>query len=503
MRSPPADRMMIALDWGTTNLRATLLDPNGEPLAHRSAASGILQVSDSQFEPALLHLCGDWIDRHTTLLASGMIGSRQGWREAPYLPSPAGPADAARQLVPIGLQSGHTLWLVPGVHHVDANGIDDVMRGEETQIWGDTAPAGSLVVLPGTHSKWVRIDAGDTIGAFRTWMTGELYSVLCAHSILGRLMTTAVASADAFELGVRRGLEAPQLIGHLIFSTRTAGLMQRIAPEALADYLSGVLIGSEIGAASQAFGLSGPSHRAPSGQGGTPAIRLIGEPELCARYARALSLARLESILCSPGLACRGAWRIALSAGLLPGAEPVYARRAEVRATQPVALSSPLETEWRREAAERFIEQSGDGAALRALAGLRRHRSNWFSQLRAAAGSQSTLKIALGVFLGMIAAESALALMRSDMLGSVLDRIDQELGRLSDALPPGTQEPESQGLVEGLAEAPEIMSESLMEGAQALLTGVSALTGVPALTAVSELPDLGDALGNLGDSLFD
>ena len=479
---------MIALDWGTTNLRATLLDRAGQPVAHRSAASGILQVAESQFEPALLALCGDWIGPQTALLASGMIGSRQGWREAPYLPSPASPEDAARQLVPVALQSGNTLWLVPGIHHVDASGIDDVMRGEETQIWGDAAPAGSLVVLPGTHSKWVRIDAGDTIGAFRTWMTGELYSVLRSHSILGRLMTASSASPHAFDTGVQRGLRAPQLVGHLIFSARTAGLMNRIAPEALADYLSGVLIGSEIGAAGEAFGLQALSSSAPSEQGRKPAIRLIGEPELCARYARALSLMGHDSLLCSPGLASRGAWRIAQRAGLLPNDEGVHsgvhsgihAKPTATHGMHPLAAASPLELERRRVAAERFIEQSGDGAAIRALAGLRRGGSDWLSRLRLAAGGHATLKLALGVFLGTIAAESALALLRSDLVESALDRIDQELTRLGDTAPL-----QSPGPLDELTVAPESMADSLIDSAGGALS------------------ELGDALGSLGDSLFD
>lgn len=316
-------RRLIAVDWGTTNLRVCLLEADGQQRELRSAPSGILQIQNARYEEALLSLCADWISADTVLIAGGMIGSRQGWIEVPYLRGPAGLSDAARALVPLKLLRGATLWFVPGVHHADDSGLDDVMRGEETQIWGDSPPPGALSILPGTHSKWASIDHDGRIGRFHTWMTGELYAVLTGHSILGRLMQPGSESPDAFILGAQRGLAEPAQLGRLIFTARTAGLMNRLRPQALPDYLSGLLIGAEIGGACATFGVglsqSSPRNRHPGAVAtqALPAVRLIGEPALCARYAQTARLAGLEPDIRPPGLAAVGAWRIAQAAGLI------------------------------------------------------------------------------------------------------------------------------------------------------------------------------------------
>ncbi len=295
---------LIAIDWGTTNLRATRLDATGRSLEVRSAAAGVLQVQDSAFEEALLALCGDWLQQgQCALIASGMIGSRQGWREAAYLHTPAGPEQAAAALLPVEMSSGQSLWIIPGVHHRHEDGVDDVMRGEETQIWGGDFGDGSMVVLPGTHSKWAGVDSTGRISGFRTWMTGELYSVLLQHSILGRLAKEG-ESSESFALGVQRGLGQPGDLTALLFSVRTAGLMGRLDADCLPDYLSGLLIGAEL-----ASGMS----LLPN----TRKIELIGEPALCARYARAAELAGLTSRNAPPGLAARGAFKVARLAGLV------------------------------------------------------------------------------------------------------------------------------------------------------------------------------------------
>ena len=189
---------LIALDWGTSNLRASLLGPGGAVLDRRSAAGGVMAVPEHRFEAALRSLCGDWIDAHRgPLLASGMIGSRQGWVEAPYLPCPATRDAAAARLVAVPLAGGATLHIVPGLVCTGADGQADVMRGEETQILG-AVPADSprtLVVLPGTHSKWASVERG-VVRDFTTCMTGELHEALVRHTILGRLADGAVEDVD-------------------------------------------------------------------------------------------------------------------------------------------------------------------------------------------------------------------------------------------------------------------------------------------------------------------
>ena len=320
---------MLALDWGTTNLRALLLDHTGAILAQRHSPSGILAVAHGQFEAALRSLCADWMNEASlVVMASGMIGSRQGWVEAPYLQAPAAPADAAQALTIIPLADGARLHLIPGIactHGTHADTVDDVMRGEETQIWGAALPDGATVILPGTHSKWVRCGPAGTIIGCRTWMTGELFSVLSQHSILGRLMERGDGSEEAFALGAMRSLHEPESLSTLLFSVRTAGLMDRIAPHALSDYLSGLLIGAEVAAGQRhvsALPAIANQREASIAKvlSGSPPLPyyLIGEHALCERYARVISMTGALSITLDGSLSARGAWQIAQSAGLLP-----------------------------------------------------------------------------------------------------------------------------------------------------------------------------------------
>lgn len=301
---------LIALDWGTSNLRASLLDRSGVLLEHRSAPGGVMAVPDGRFAEALLALCGDWIrTQDCPLIASGMIGSRQGWKEAPYLACPASQAEAARQLttVPVDAASGRLLHIAPGLQCVDALGQFDVMRGEETQIWGADLPDGSCCVLPGTHSKWAWLGVAGSVRHFQTFMTGELFGLLTRHGILGRLMVFGHERPEDFEAGVRLGLQGDGALSHTIFAARTAGLMGRIAPEGLPDYLSGILIGGEIGAASAAM---------TAGQCAAGVV-LIGDDALCDRYAQALALRGIPARRASAGTTTAGQWRIAQAAGLV------------------------------------------------------------------------------------------------------------------------------------------------------------------------------------------
>jgi 2-dehydro-3-deoxygalactonokinase len=295
---------LIALDWGTSNLRASLLDSTGEVIETRAAAGGVMAVKDGRFADALLSLCGDWIERGAgALIASGMVGSRQGWKEAAYLDCPAGIGDAAAQLTRVEVRPGVTLHIVPGLTCRSADGQDDVMRGEETQMWGADLPAGSCCVLPGTHAKWAWMGDAGQVQRFSTYMTGELYGLLTQHGILGRLMTFGQAAPEAFEAGVRLGLEQSDNATHVIFAARTAGLMGRVAPEGLPDYLSGILMGIEIASATRT---ARPRE-----------VVLLGDDGLCDRYARALTLAGIASTRAADGATTRGQWRVAQQAGWL------------------------------------------------------------------------------------------------------------------------------------------------------------------------------------------
>lgn len=299
---------LIAIDWGTSNLRASLLGPGGAVLETRAAPGGVMAVKERRFEPALLALCSDWIaERGCALIASGMIGSRQGWQEAPYIGCPAGLAQAAAQLTRVALEGGGLLHIVPGLSCTGTDGQADVMRGEETQLWGSALPAGQCCVLPGTHAKWAWMGPGDTVEAFRTYMTGELYALLTQHGILGRLMQFGHTDSAAFEQGVRLGLAEHAHLAHTIFAARTAGLMGRIAPEGLPDFLSGTLIGAEIGSATALRR--------------TTDVTVLGDEGLCSRYETALRLAGIVSSRAAEDATTRGQWLVALRAGLVESRE--------------------------------------------------------------------------------------------------------------------------------------------------------------------------------------
>jgi 2-dehydro-3-deoxygalactonokinase len=241
----------------------------------RSALKGLVNVPDNRFADTLREEIGPWLaagERH--VLLSGMIGSRQGWKEAPYLPCPASAADVAAALTEIEFDWGQ-VKLVPGLSAVDEAGVAEVMRGEEIQVFGvlDAIGGSGLACLPGTHSKWVRLEGGRIIG-FSTHMTGEAFGALRGHTILGRMMREGPADGAPFDEGVRRSGDAGGLLHH-IFGARALVLAGRLAETDAAAYLSGILIGHEVRAAF-------------AGQAGQ-VVHVIGTPELTKLYGRAIS----------------------------------------------------------------------------------------------------------------------------------------------------------------------------------------------------------------------
>jgi 2-dehydro-3-deoxygalactonokinase len=304
---------LLALDWGTTSLRASLLGEGGVVLEQRQQPWGIQQLPEGGYVAALRGIAGDWLQALAGLpiIASGMVGSAQGWREVPYLPCPADAAALAAGLLGFEAWPGKLLHIVPGVRV--ATGTPDVMRGEETQVLGVLALQPALaqgratLLLPGTHSKWVQLDAG-RITALRTYMTGELYGLLAQHSILGRPAREAggaTPSGDAFERGIAavRATGSPGLAS-LLFSTRTLVLAGQLSAAHSLDYLSGLLLGDELRSA-----LAAPARLQP--------LLLVGEASLCARYQRALALFDVASQVAADGAAAAGLWHIARQAGLL------------------------------------------------------------------------------------------------------------------------------------------------------------------------------------------
>lgn len=264
---------LLAVDWGTSSLRGALLDTDGQVLEERTFERGILTVPAGEFASVLRAHFDDWISAPGTIcLISGMAGSRQGWVEAPYCACPAGFDEVAAQLS--WIEPGR-IAIVPGLR-CENDGIPDVMRGEEVQIFGAMSLLGSTdgtFVLPGTHSKWATVRGG-RVTSFGTFMTGEFYALLSTHSILARTMDPA-APLDhaAFIAGVQRSLRNPSPgLLHLTFSARTLALFERMRADELPSYLSGLLIGDEL-------------RHQPAGE---PAV-LIGSAALTERYALALA----------------------------------------------------------------------------------------------------------------------------------------------------------------------------------------------------------------------
>ena len=317
---PTCSPALLALDWGTSSLRAFLM-AEGKILETRQSAHGIQHLPApgiAGYQQAFAEIAGDWLAQSPTLpvIACGMVGSAQGWREAPYVRCPADIGDLAGQSVRVASGLGPDLLIAPGVLYDTPEALPDVMRGEEIQIagalladpeWGRR----SCMLLPGTHSKWARIEDGKIIH-FASYLTGELFAVLCQHSILGRLMPAAAQNAsedpDAFALGLdTAAASAPGALSHQIFGARTLGLTGRLPPASLAEYLSGLLIGHELISGIAATG------RTPSGM---PLV-MIGAPALCRRYATALNAMGHAPSAILDNTAPAGLWNLALAAKLI------------------------------------------------------------------------------------------------------------------------------------------------------------------------------------------
>ena len=267
----------IAVDWGTTNRRAYLIDQNGKQAGEFEDGKGILSVASEGFPAAVAEIRQRLGDK--PLLLAGMIGSNRGWKEAPYVPCPAGLDDLAAKLI----WAGEREAIVPGVSYI-GDGRADVMRGEEVQLLGAAATGlvhpDALVCHPGTHNKWTLLRAG-RIHDFRTVMTGELFSLLKEHSILHDLLQGEVEPNDAFREAARHAIDEAALPADL-FAVRARVLLGQAKPEEAASWTSGQLIGTDV-----RIGLSKPT--------GTQIV-VMGRPELTRLYAAAIEEAGRSAI---------------------------------------------------------------------------------------------------------------------------------------------------------------------------------------------------------------
>jgi 2-dehydro-3-deoxygalactonokinase len=268
------DADWIAVDWGTTNLRAWALG-GGRILAHADSADGMGRLDRDGYEPALLRLIGPWLadGRQTDVIACGMVGSRQGWLEAPYRTVPCAPLDPAALVSAPVRDNRMAVWLIPGLKQTSPA---DVMRGEETQIAGVLALSpgfDGVICLPGTHSKWVHVSAGEVV-SFQTFMTGEMFALLSQDSVLRHGMAAGGWDDAAFDAGLTDALSRPDRIGARLFGIRAEGLIAGLSSGAARARLSGLLIGVELAAAKPYW----------LGQ----SVAIVGSEGLAQSYARAL-----------------------------------------------------------------------------------------------------------------------------------------------------------------------------------------------------------------------
>lgn len=272
---------MIVVDWGTSYLRAYRLNASGEVCSRRSEPKGIMSIVGGEFSAVLDEVLADWNDPcDRPIIMSGMIGSRQGWVEVPYITCPAELRNLAEGVRSVTSTRKRAVLICPGLVCRDVDGVPDVMRGEEVQIFGALSVSASrdsaTICLPGTHSKHAVV-RGNAVEGFVTYMTGELFAVLRDHSILGRLMAQRRTDLNAFDEGVRRASQQSGLLHH-VFGVRTRILMEEMDAASLLDYLSGILIGHELASSTM-----------------TPPVIIVGEPNLCSLYRRALAHRGIEA----------------------------------------------------------------------------------------------------------------------------------------------------------------------------------------------------------------
>jgi 2-dehydro-3-deoxygalactonokinase len=274
----------IAVDWGTSNLRAWGIGADGAAGPVVQSDKGMGKLTREQFPAVLDEICSGMsrLDgAPVDVVICGMAGARQGWLEAPYLDAPTELGSLASGAVrPEGADKRLAPRILPGICQ-RTTGAEDVMRGEETQLLGLLAlrPGFSgTVIMPGTHSKWASIDNG-RLRRFSTAMTGELYDAIGTHSVLRHSLNgerMGPHTEDGVTAGLAAGLEAPERLTGLLFKTRAASLLAGHGPDWCSGYLSGLLVGAEIG-----------GHK--DWMSGQATIPLIGSERLGRLYTAALA----------------------------------------------------------------------------------------------------------------------------------------------------------------------------------------------------------------------
>jgi 2-dehydro-3-deoxygalactonokinase len=307
---------LVALDWGTTSLRAWLLGDDARILDSRRRDRGLLSTAAGGAERTQNHqtafeeACGDWLRANPALpaIACGMVGSAQGWEDAGYLTVPTDLVIDAADLITVRHDLG-ALHLVPGLR-MASHGTDpgDLMRGEETQLIGvlDVLPDADrrlTLVLPGTHTKWVRMD-DRKVTSFTTSMSGELFALVLRHGILALTAVQGERDDAAFARGLVAGAGDARGLSAELFGARALVLAGRLDPPSVPDYVSGVIIADEV------------RHQLPR-HANPGRIILCGTTDLCRRYASALAQHGVQTDIVSEDATARGLWAIAVRSGLI------------------------------------------------------------------------------------------------------------------------------------------------------------------------------------------
>lgn len=261
----------IAVDWGTSNMRAWAMTSGGTVLADVRSDQGMGGLAPDAFAPALRQAIAGWDHAGVPIIACGMVGARQGWIEAPYAETPCTATPQGFTKPDAGDLDVH---IIAGV--MQANPAD-VMRGEETQIAGFLARNKNwdgVICLPGTHTKWVHVSA-DEIVSFQTYMTGDLFAAIAGHTVLRHSVTADGWDDNAFDAGIADAMDRPEKLAARLFSLRAEGLLNAMPNATARARLSGLLIGAELAGAKPYW----------IGQ----QIAVIGAGGLSALYVRALA----------------------------------------------------------------------------------------------------------------------------------------------------------------------------------------------------------------------
>ena len=277
---------LIAADWGTSNLRVWGMDNQGNVINRITNGKGMSSLMPSEFEPYLIGLIGNWLPKQGNakcpIIICGMAGAKTGWKEAAYLKAPCSPVNKEKIMQIETEDQRISVSIVPGIMQKSP---PDVMRGEETQIAGYLSKKpdfDGIICLPGTHTKWVHISAGEIV-SFKTFMTGEIFLSLSERSILKSSVQSNDFDPTSFLEAFEDTYSNPVLLSSKLFGLRAADLLENTSTKFLKSKLSGYLIGCELaGAKSYWLGQN---------------IIMIGNNDLCILYQKALKKLGLNATI--------------------------------------------------------------------------------------------------------------------------------------------------------------------------------------------------------------